>query len=130
MKLAQVRMNNRIYIWNWLELQWWAYGSTQNQYLDTEELSSAPVSLLIPDSAEQVITVKKIQMKVWSYQLRDANCMCTHVQIRYSHIIESHKKIMYDAKLYCSDIESFSNCVTDMHGSLFPGSCKQQKSTG
>jgi hypothetical protein len=59
-------MNNRNYIWNWLELQWWAYGSNQNQYLETEELSSTPVSLLITDSAEQVFRVKKIKMKVWS----------------------------------------------------------------
>jgi hypothetical protein len=59
-------MNNRNYIWNWLELQWWAYESNQNQYLDTEELSSTPVSLLIPDSAEKVIRMKKIQSKVWS----------------------------------------------------------------
>jgi hypothetical protein len=88
------------------------------------------VSLLIPDSVEQIIRMKKIKRKLWSEQLRDANCMCAHVQICYSHIMESHKRIIYDAKLYCSDIESFSNCVTDMHGSLFAGSCKQQKSTG
>jgi hypothetical protein len=66
LKLAQARMNNGNYIWNWLELQWWAYGSNQNQYLDTEELSSTPVRLLIPDSAEQVIRVKKMKRKVWS----------------------------------------------------------------
>jgi hypothetical protein len=130
LKLAKVHMNNRNYIWNWLELQWWAYGSNQNQYLDTEELSSTPVSLLILDSVEQIIRMNKIKRKLWSEQLRDANCMCAHVQICYSHIIDSHKRIIYDAKLYCSDIESFSNCGTDMHGSLFPGSCKQQKSTG
>jgi hypothetical protein len=57
-------MNNRNYIWNWLELQWWAYGSNQNQYLDTEELPSTPVSPLIPDSAEQVIRMKNIKRKV------------------------------------------------------------------
>ncbi len=66
LKLAQVRMNNRNYIWNWLELQWWAYGSNQNQYLDTEELSSTRVSLLIPDLDEQGIRMKKIKRKVWS----------------------------------------------------------------
>jgi hypothetical protein len=66
LKLAQARMNNGNYIWNWLELQWWAYGSNQNQYLDTEELCSTPVSPLIPDSPEQVIRMKKMKRKVWS----------------------------------------------------------------